>query len=68
MHLDEKLLHQITVSGFPIDQTHEKNCRPCHRWHSGGNKCRTPSAKFDVCIKDTKILISSEWEDQANSR
>ena len=26
-----------------------------------------PSAKFDVCIKDTKILISSECEDQANS-
>ena len=54
--------------GSLIDQTHEKNCRPCHRWHSDGNKCRTPSAKFDVCIKDTKILISSKCEDQANSR
>ena len=45
-----------------------KNYRPCHRWHHDGNKCRTPSAKFDVCIEDTKILISSECEDQANSR
>ena len=45
-----------------------KNYMPYHRWHSDGNKCRTPSAKFDVCIEDTKILISSECEDQANSR
>ena len=29
MHLDEKLLHQITVFGFPIDQ-HERNSISCH--------------------------------------